>query len=189
MGSYSISCNYTGVILNFTLKQPGLWSTKHTRHICFNYSREGRTDQKESLPMLKEIKCLPSRDASAAPPLMLRLPSWVPRPYGLDVCVLLCFLGFVRFKPWKNVALTCWMFFVLRRYKTVYLREIWEAVFQPVVLGLAPIKLSSIPVTDCLLTIFTDKGVRRSPSLGDGSSSYHRRKKIGERSSDCGSVG
>ena len=89
--------------------------------------------------MLKiKIKCLSSWDTDAGSPLMIRLLSQVPR-----LCLLTCWstcwsvLCFF-FETCRNVTLTCLMFFVLTRYKSVaenpaslkqFRRAIWEAGF------------------------------------------------------------
>ena len=72
--------------------------------------------------MLKiKIKCLPSWDANAGTPLMMRIPSQVPKPYYLLCTSWSVFWIFLVLflKPWRNVSLTCLMFFVLTRHKTV----------------------------------------------------------------------
>ena len=65
------------------------------------------------MSMLKiKIKCLLSWDINTRPALMIRLPSQLPRPYWPAP-------GWFVFKPWTNISLTCLMFFVLTKYKTI----------------------------------------------------------------------
>ena len=98
---------------------------------------------------------------------MIRITSYVSRPcwlavYMLDHC---CFgLGFF-FKPWRNLTLTCLMFFVLTRYKPVLKTLLLKSSFSVspgketfrLVLSLVQIKFFSILIIDCSLTIFIDK--------------------------------
>lgn len=65
----------------------------------------------------KTKKSLPRWDTSANPPLTVRLPSQVPRPYSLAVCLLIC--------PWRNGSLTRRSLFwqVIKLLKTLLLRS------------------------------------------------------------------
>ena len=94
---------------------------------------------------------------------MVRFPSLVPRLYWLAVYVLICFF-------WNLEGISpCFFFFLTFLVLTIqswaenhvspkhYLRVIWDSlVFQALVLSLVHIDLFSIPIIDCLLTIFTN---------------------------------
>ena len=66
-------------------------------------------------------------------------------------------------KPWRNVSLTCVVFFVLTVHetvlKTMLLRVIWEAGFWAIVLSLPQIKLFSIPIIGYWLLSSTLLGI------------------------------
>ena len=96
---------------------------------------------------------------------MVRFPSLVPRLYWLAVYVLICFF-------WNLEGISpCFFFFFFLTFLVLtiqswaenhvspkhYLRVIWDSVvFQALVLSLVHIDLFSIPIIDCLLTIFTN---------------------------------
>ena len=78
-----------------------------------------------------------SWDTNAGPSLMIRLPSQVPRLYGITVCVLIYFFWNLE----RNISLMCLMFFGLAKtYNSAdthvspaqFLRVIWKMVFQAV---------------------------------------------------------
>lgn len=75
---------------------------------------------------------------------------------GADLFSFVC----LCFEPWRKLHLTCLMFLVLTKHKTVFLwcrsSVVWEAVFQAIVLSLAQIKLFSVPIIDCLWIIFVN---------------------------------
>ena len=95
---------------------------------------------------------------------MVRFPSLVPRLYWLAVYVLICF-----FWNLEGTSPLFFFFFLTFLVLTIqswaenhvspkhYLRVIWDSVvFQALVLSLVHIDLFSIPIIDCLLTIFTN---------------------------------
>ena len=117
-------------------------------------------DQKYRMPTLKiKIKCLSSWDANAGPPLRIRLPSQGPRPCWLAVNLLDCSFFL---KSWRNVSLTCLIFFVLTGNKTALktlllqssLSELPGKQAYRLVLSLAQIKLLSILIADSYIHYF-----------------------------------
>ena len=76
-----------------------LWPIKHTVYICFNYERKRHTGQKQTMSMLKiRIKRPSTWYINAGTPLMIRLPSQVPKPYCLAVHMLVCSFFFWNLK-------------------------------------------------------------------------------------------
>ena len=88
-----------------------------------------------------KIKGLSSWDAS--PPSMMTVPAQVSKPHWFVVDMLICyFLGFVFSKSWRNISLTCWVFFWWQNTKLCWKpRFLREVVFQAIDLSLAQIKL------------------------------------------------
>lgn len=125
--SREVILGYMWVNSNFMLAEIAcLWPIKHALYICFNYSRKGHTDQKR-MSMLK-IKCPSFQGTTAGAPLMIRLHARCQghADFLYTWCMLICvvwglFLFWIFFflKPWRNGSLTCLMFFVMTRYKTL----------------------------------------------------------------------